>query len=418
MTHPNLHNQYPVLHALLQECILSQVQTIEAWFRMRWQEVNAPIMSSVDLRNAGFKLSPVDTNLFPAGFNNLSDDCLPLCVQAIQAVMNHRFPSCTKIVLLPENHTRNTFYQQSLLRLHDLLNQAGFHVRLGNLDKSMQQTQFIEIHDKAYPLEPLIRDGSRVRLADFDPCMVLLNNDLSSGIPEILQNIDQNIQPPTRLGWYFRRKSNHFRHFAKVAEEFSAVIGLDPWQINPAFRVVEDVDFMTKQGLERLAIAVDDTLSEIKSRYSAFSIKERPYVVVKADNGTYGMGIMTVSSGEEVLQLNRKQRTRMSTTKGSQQLEQVLVQEGVYTFETTKNGSVAEPVVYMIGEFVVGGFYRIHKDKKHDENLNAPGMHFEPVAFSDPCNLPREGECDAMFNQFYIYGVIARLAALAAAKEV
>ena len=59
-----------------------------------------------------------------------------------------------------------------------------------------------------------------------------------------------------------------------------------------------------------------------------------------------------------------------------------MIQEGVYTFESI-NEAVAEPVVYMIDHFVVGGFYRVHTGRGTDENLNAPGMHFVPLAFDD-----------------------------------
>jgi glutamate--cysteine ligase len=83
------------------------------------------------------------------------------------------------------------------------------------------------------------------------------------------------------------------------------------------------------------------------------------------------------------------------------------------------NGAVAEPVVYMIGQFVVGGFYRVHQARGEDDNLNAPGMHFEPLAFAQACNVPCENlsSVDSP-NRFYAYGVIARLAALAAAREI
>ena len=60
---------------------------IEAWFRQQWLITPAPFYGSVDLRNAGFKLAPVDTNLFPAGFNNLNPAFMPLCVQAIQSIL-------------------------------------------------------------------------------------------------------------------------------------------------------------------------------------------------------------------------------------------------------------------------------------------------------------------------------------------
>ena len=73
----------------------------------------------------------------------------------------------------------------------------------------------------------------------------------------------------------------------------------------------------------------------------------------------------------------------------------------------------------MIDHFVVGGFYRIHTNKEKDENLNSPGMHFVPVAFETSCLMPDQGRpCDDKANRFYAYGVIARLALLAAAKEL
>ncbi len=81
--------------------------------------------------------------------------------------------------------------------------------------------------------------------------------------------------------------------------------------------------------------------------------------------------------------------------------------------------AVAEPVVYMIDQHVVGGFYRVHTGRGADENLNAPGMHFEPLAFVEPCNTPDCGQApDAAPNRFYAYGVVARLALLAAAREM
>ncbi|MFA6301710.1 MAG: glutamate--cysteine ligase, partial [Legionella sp.] len=141
--------------------------------------------------------------------------------------------------------------------------------------------------------------------------------------------------------------------------------------------------------------------------------------VVKADNGIYGMSVMMVHNADEIRQMNRKLRTKMAASKGSRKVEKVIIQEGVYTFETMPDGSVAEPVVYMMGQFVVGGFYRVHQGRGIDENLNAPGMHFEPLAFAESCNMPSD-DLDEMdcSNRFYVYGVIARLAALAAAKEV
>jgi glutamate--cysteine ligase len=107
----------------------------------------------------------------------------------------------------------------------------------------------------------------------------------------------------------------------------------------------------------------------------------------------------------------------MAVGKEGLQVQEVLVQEGVYTFETVYD-AVAEPVVYMIDHFVVGGFYRVHTKRGHDQNLNAPGMHFSPLAFAEPCSSPNPDDPGCPPNRFYAYGVIARLALLAAATEI
>jgi len=147
-------------------------------------------------------------------------------------------------------------------------------------------------------------------------------------------------------------------------------------------------------------------------------VKDDPFVIVKADAGTYGMGIMTVKDAGEVRDLNRKQRNKMAVVKEGLSVSDVLVQEGVYTFEQI-NEAVAEPVVYMVDHFVVGGFYRVHTSRGVDENLNAPGMHFVPLAFENCCTLPNPNCApDDSPNRFYAYGVVARLALLAASIEL
>lgn len=408
----------PLYH--VEKILLNHVALIESWFRQKWQETPPPLTSSVDLRHAGFKLAPVDTNLFPAGFNNLNPDFLPLCVQAVQSILMDYLPSCRNILLLPESHTRNHFYLQSLSVFRDIFVQAGFVVRIGSLDPSIVTVQEIpmEYRDNLR-IEPIIRQGNTIELADFKPCVLILNNDLSTGIPDSLQGLTQPILPTEKLGWSTRLKSSHFHFFDEVAHEFAHIIGLDPWLINSYFAAVDQVDFMAQEGLEQLAENVEQLLTTIKNKYVSYGIEEQPFVVVKADNGTYGMSVMMVRSGDEIRQMNRKQRTKMAATKGHQKVNKVIIQEGVYSFEKMPNGSVAEPVVYMMGAFVVGGFYRVHHNRGADENLNAPGMHFERLAFAEPCNMPRGNLAPVETpNRFYAYGVIARLAALAAAREV
>src|SRR5674476_513563 len=73
----------------LKSRILDAQPAIEHWLRTQWQEHTVPFYSSVDLRNSGFKLAPIDTNLFPGGFNNLNPDFLQLCIQPTKLSLIH-----------------------------------------------------------------------------------------------------------------------------------------------------------------------------------------------------------------------------------------------------------------------------------------------------------------------------------------
>jgi glutamate--cysteine ligase len=409
----------PILE--LEKRFLDSSTQIEHWMRGQWQEHSPPFYSSCDLRNSGFKLAPVDTNLFPGGFNNLNSAFLPLCVQAAMVAIEKICPDARNLLLIPENHTRNQFYLQNVAQLVAILRQTGLNIRLGSMLPEITKPTSIELpNGQSLLLEPLVRSQYRLGLDGFDPCAILLNNDLSAGIPEILQNLhEQFVLPPLHAGWAVRRKSNHFAAYDEVATNFAKEIGIDPWRINPAFSVCRSINFHERQGEECLAANVAAVLDIVKEKYKEYGIAETPYVVVKADAGTYGMGVMTVRNVDEVIALNRKQRNKMSVGKEGLEVSEVLIQEGVHTFETL-NDAVAEPVIYMIDRYVVGGFYRVHTGRGKDENLNAPGMHFEPLAFDTGCNLPDYGcnNPDSPPNRFYAYGVVGRLACLAAAVEL
>jgi len=405
----------------IEEHLLERQARIEHWFRSQWLETPAPFYASVDLRNAGFKLAPVDTNLFPAGFNNLNPAFHPLSVQAIQSAAERVCPTACRVLLVPENHTRNLYYLESVVALVKMLVMAGFEVRVGSLIAELAAPLTVDLPSgQSVTLEPLERHGDKIAVADFEPCFVILNNDLSGGRPRILEDLAQPVVPPLGLGWSNRLKSDHFAHYRRVANEFAELTDLDPWLIDPIFRKCGKIDFKTRAGEDCVVRNVEEVIEQIQAKYDQYGIKQKPYAFIKADAGTYGMGIMTAHSGEEVRELNRKQRNKMARVKEGQAVTDILVQEGVYTFETWGDQqAVAEPVVYMIDHFVVGGFYRVHTGRGPNENLNAPGMHFEPLAFAESCTTPDQNKApDANANRFYAYGVIARLALLAAAREL
>lgn len=404
----------------LEQRILESTPVIERWFRLEWMEHTPPFYTSVDVRNAGFKLAPVDTNLFPGGWHNLTPEMLPLAVQAAMAAIEKICPEAKNLLLVPENN-HDPAYLSNLLQLQRIFYQAGLNVRLGSLSNDITEATEVDLpNGEKVTLEPLIRTKRRLGLKHFDPCTILLNNDLSAGVPGILEDLhEQYLLPPLHAGWGTRRKRNHFNAYEEVAKRFGKLLGMDHWLINPMFSSCGEVDFSHDQGLECLRSNTDALLTKIRRKYKEYGISEKPFVAIKADNGTGGLGVMMVRDAKDIDQLSPAVRERMATVQAGQTVSEVIIQEGVLTHEQV-NGAVAEPVVYMMDRYVVGGFYRTHPKLGGDDNLNTAGAQYVPLAFEQSAQLPQPGmkPGESLPNRFYMYGVIGRLAMLAASYEL
>ena len=406
----------------LEQRVLDSMPAIERWFRLEWMEHTPPFYSSVDIRNAGFKLAPVDTNLYPGGWAHLTPEMLPLAVQSAMAAIEKICPEAKNLLVIPENNTADPYYLANLAQLKRIFHMAGLNVRLGSIDPDLKEPRSVALPDgQSVLIEPIVRTRRRLGLKNFDPCTILLNNDLSSGVPGILEDIhEQYLLPPLHAGWSTRRKSNHFHSYEEISKRFGKLLGIDPWLITPLFNKCGAVNFAEGTGMDCLSTNVETLLGKIRKKYKEYGIGEKPFVVVKADNGTSGLAITTVRDTKELEELTGKGNLQMSAVKGgSTPVRDVIIQEGVLTNERIE-AAVAEPVVYMMDRYVVGGFYRVHAQRRTDENLNAPGAGYVPLAFAESTRLPQPGAKPGASapNRFYMYGVIGRLAMLAASYEL
>ncbi len=413
----------------LEQRVLDSMPAIERWFRLEWMEHSPPFYSSVDIRNAGFKLAPVDTNLFPGGWNDLTPEMMPLAVQAAQAAVEKICPEAKNLLVVPQNRSQSSFYLSNLARLQRIFHMAGFNVRIGSIDPAIKKATSFDLPDgERITLEPVVRSKRRLGLKDFDPCTILLNNDLASGLPGILEDIhEQFLLPPLHAGWNVRRRSRHFESYEEIAKRFGKLLGIDPWLITPLHAKCEGVDFSSTGDLSALAASVDALLAKVRRKYKEYGIDERPFIALRADNGAESPGFLTVREAKDLQALVRKNGKSLASAKTegkngaarSPVTQDLLVQEGVMTHERIHD-AVAEPVVYLLDRYVVGGFYRVHAERAVDESLNAPGSSFVPLAFSSSAQLPQPGARPGASapNRFYMYGVIARLAMLAASYEL
>ena len=131
----------------LEQRVLDSMPAIERWFRLEWMEHTPPFYSSVDIRNAGFKLAPVDTNLYPGGWNNLTDEMLPLAVQAAMAAIEKICPEARNLLIIPENHARTPLYLANVAQLSRIFHRAGLNVRIGSIDPDIKETTRIDLPD-------------------------------------------------------------------------------------------------------------------------------------------------------------------------------------------------------------------------------------------------------------------------------
>lgn len=401
----------------LEQRLLDATPVIERWFREEWMEHTPPLYCEVSVRNAGFKLAPIGTNLFADGWHNLSPDTLPLAAQAARAAIEKTCPRTRNLLIVPKSGELSSVYLASLERMQRIFSMARLNVRIGSIDPALKADRELPLgQGQTLALSPARLERFRLGLKHFDPCTVLLNDGLEHGTPGILEELrEQHLMPPLRAGLTVRRKSLGLHCYDNVSKSFGKLIGVDPWLIAPLFSVCGALDLRRASDFDALREEVDALLAKLQHKYREYRIGEKPFVMVKADQGPCGTGVVTVRSACELQTPGAGGLAAADLPPG-----RIVVQEGVITNERIQDAA-AEPVVYAIGQHVVGGFYRFHADRRHDENLNAPGARHVPLPLVDQTTRlpPAGGENRAQPpDRFYMYSVMARLGVVAASHEL
>ncbi|MDO8493719.1 MAG: glutamate--cysteine ligase [Deltaproteobacteria bacterium] len=373
---------------------------LEAWFQETAKSICMPLTVSVDIRNAGFKMSVIDTNVFPAGFHYLCKTFSKDATQLFKDYLKSAVPKAKRILIVPEAFTRNLPYLQNVKKLETLLLEAGFTVQIGYLESLPQN-----------PFSQPLSDGGTIDLHQFDvknfqPDAILLNNDCSQGIPAQLQGLKIPIFPNPELGWHARSKKNHFELYCQLVGEAAKLLDLDCWLFCPITVCEHDIDTNQEADMERIAKRVDEVIGKTQKKYDKYGITEKPFCFVKSNVGTFGLGLVKVENSQEILELNRKGRQKLGTTKGGTGRSEFIIQEGIPTRDTL-HGSPVEPVLYYVGGEWVGGFFRIHEDKDDRSSLNSPGAKFETLCFHKS-DKPKEIALNLNSQEFKDYLLMAQ----------
>ncbi|MBZ0167760.1 MAG: glutamate--cysteine ligase, partial [Candidatus Omnitrophica bacterium] len=386
----------PTMSTLI-ERVRAKQSLIHDWLTSYEGSNELPIYSSVDIRESGAKIAVVDTNIFPAGFNNLCEHGQADAVKYLKAAIERRVQGCKNILIIAEEHTRNTWYLENIRILQQITQQAGYNVKVATFltiqPEFCEKTRFVELETATG--HPVRVHCFRKILEDYEAgrenfCLIILNNDLSTGIPDILTRAKVPIYPSIAAGWHSRLKSHHFAHTADLMAEFAHMIDVDPWLLSCQFREVRDIDINVDTDRHHLADVATELFTEITQKYKEHHIQDKPYIVLKSNSGTYGMGVVAIEEPQDILEFNRKKRNSLSVGKNSQAIHQFLLQEGVPTIYNIAQ-QVSEVVIYQIENNLVGGFYRRHGSKGQRDNLNSKGMTFQTIC----PHSHKYGECVA-----------------------
>ena len=371
----------PNILSELEGRVIAKHSELEKWFASKRRDLEMPVYGSVDIRDAHWKVAVVDANQYPAGFNNLKDG-------DIGAHLREAIGDIRHVHIWPEDHNRNPAYVENINSLTSLLEAEGYAVTAGILE---------------------VKQGIPVSVQGAVPDLILLNNDLTEGpLPEL----GIPVIPSPRMGWYSRRKSDHFKAVQPYIDEVAKILEIDPWLLSAHWIVSEDKCLEKETCLTLLAAEVDDFLSHIQSKYDEYGIKGEPTLFVKNDAGTYGLGILEITSGEELLNLSNRKMNRLTYGKGGTSAEDFLIQEGVPS-ALTWDSMVVEPVAYCANGRVGGWFYRANAKKGEMTNLNSPSSIFlDPREIGDASIQSRRNHWHMLVAEIAMLGMAAELASI------
>ena len=244
--------------------------------------------------------------------------------------------------------------------------------------------------EKFLEIDALRLSNNSLRLmtvSNFEPDIIINNNDMTIKYLPILDNIEQKIAPNLLCGWFNRKKSTYFNIYQKLMDEFGKEFSIDPWLFSCESREIDGINFKNKNDLEKIANCVEQILNKTKEKYAEYEIKwTNPYCFIKSNNGTYGMGVISVESHEEIFSLNKSSRNDMRAGKQGSEIDSLVIQEGVPTIEKV-GPATAEKTLYLVNGELIGGFYRCNNGKNSKISLNARSSFYEKISF-DEINQP------------------------------
>lgn len=372
------------------------------WFEKHEKKINVPFLTSITIKDGGFKASVSDARIFPSGLNYLCKTDLKNVSLLIKKYFEKHYPETFKnkniLILCSANHP-NPFYYDHLDVLCQLFKKARFHPQVATLDPIRSPLLLKTASGKRIRIYAASLEKDRLKSEAFDPSFIFVGDPFAAVKLSSFSYLSQPISPLAKILSNCEIGNAYLATFNKLVDDFSKMVSTDPWLMGIDFQLEPRLNIDDKGGLEKAATVVSTLLDNLKNKYSKYQIPSSPSLTVQSNSGTSGTGMVTIRSVDDLIQLHQFKKQKKSAGK-SQMIDDILIKEEIAVQPLFKE-IVGEAVVYLIGNEVAGGYIKTYCDKATKDLSTSRKYLFQSLCLSSGSHRHPKKRADKKLGLLY-----------------
>ncbi|MBI4041806.1 MAG: glutamate--cysteine ligase [Deltaproteobacteria bacterium] len=392
---------------------------ISEWFEVHSKKVPIPFLSSITIKDSGFKVAVNNFQLFPSGLHHLHPNDLakaPGLIKKYFKRFHEDLGKLKKILLLVSTRHPNPFFYDHLDTLCKLLKKSGLTVKVATLEPLSKPVEVQTSAHKSISIAPSHVENNRLVSQGFDPEFILVIDQFSREDLTKLLPIAQPVIPHRRALHYVSTKVSDSLHlYNTLATDLADKLGMDPWLISTPFAVETHVNFEEKSGIEKVAKTSQELLVALSEKYQKYHLNRLPMLQIRNNLGTFGMGRLLIKSSKDLNRLYLEKKKKKTQTKSATVISDVIIQEEIPT-RPLFDHAVGEIVVYLIGNEILGGYLRNYAQISEKNVKKARSDLFAAIQFSGngkTIRFKKKAESHGL-----LYQNVSRLGSLALGYEI
>jgi len=375
---------------------------IAQWFEKHEKKIDIPFLTSITIKNGGFKASVSDARLFPSGLNYLCKTDLKNVSLLIKKYFEKHYPEALKnkniLILCSATHP-NPFYYDHLNVLCHLFKKGRFHPCVATLDPIRTPLSLKTPSGKRVRIHPAYLEKDRLKSEAIDPCFIVIGDAYAAAKLSSFSYLSQPLSPPAKILSNHEIGNAYLTTFNKLVDDFSKMVSTDPWLMGVDFRLEPRLNIDEKGGLEKAAAIISTLLGNLKNKYSQYQIPSSPSLTVQSNSGTSGTGRVTIRSVDDLMQLHQFKKQKKSATK-SQMIDDILIKEEISVQPLFKE-IVGEAVIYLIGNEVAGGYIKTYCDKTTKDLSTSRKYLFQSLCLTNGTHRHPKKRADKKLGLLY-----------------